>query len=229
MDRPKHYYSQHHIGRWGRQHALSLVHGVQGVQPFRCLFVIDDCAAVASDNSYTRAQAYYMQQLPEFRKAAQKFQLHPAFVDLPIPATVTFYDMVCSAQRVSVPCGVILGVLGTQVLLMSIMLQVSARFKHMLENYNQYKWDDWKIEKNKCTAVSFLANNSFPHSKAIGEAFTHCLPESLNLHYLLLCAPLSAAVCSTICCCVLHYVLRSEGQLNLLGSICCGSESGMLA
>jgi len=79
-----------------------------------------------------------MQQLPEFRKAAQKFQLHPAFVDLALPATVTFYDM------------------------------VSARFKHMLQNYNQYKWDDWKIEKNKCTAVSFLANNSFPHSKAIG-------------------------------------------------------------
>eukprot|EP00656_Telonema_subtile_P033589 TRINITY_DN3732_c0_g1_i6.p1 TRINITY_DN3732_c0_g1~~TRINITY_DN3732_c0_g1_i6.p1 ORF type:complete len:383 (+),score=70.03 TRINITY_DN3732_c0_g1_i6:1952-3100(+) len=91
-----------------------------------------------SNHSYAKAQQYYERQLPLFQEAARNFELHPAFVGLELPWSITFYDM------------------------------VHARFDLLRSNLEKYRWDDFKIEKDKCVAISFFANNSLAHSRAVG-------------------------------------------------------------
>lgn len=94
-----------------------------------------------SQNSYTAAHKYYEAQRPLFEAAAKEFELHPAFQferDVPSEGWATFYDM------------------------------VTLRMKNMRVHWDQHRWDDFKIEKDKCVVVSMLANNSIPHSKVLG-------------------------------------------------------------
>jgi len=92
-----------------------------------------------SSNSYTAAQEYFEAQKPLFEEAARNFELHPAFCDLAgIPWAPSFYDM------------------------------VALRMKKLGRNWDLHKWDDFRIEKDKCVVNAFLANNSLPHSRVIG-------------------------------------------------------------
>eukprot|EP00658_Telonema_sp_P-2_P005644 TRINITY_DN12124_c0_g2_i1.p1 TRINITY_DN12124_c0_g2~~TRINITY_DN12124_c0_g2_i1.p1 ORF type:complete len:474 (-),score=75.57 TRINITY_DN12124_c0_g2_i1:179-1600(-) len=91
-----------------------------------------------SDHSYKFAQKYFEEQKPFFIQSAKEFQLHPAFAGVSVEISPSFYDM------------------------------VAARMTNLRSNWDKYHWDDFKIEKDKCVALSFISNNSFPHSRSLG-------------------------------------------------------------
>lgn len=80
------------------------------------------------------ADAYFRSQLPHFMRSMKDYKLHSHFAGMQLPQRISFHGM------------------------------ISARGKHLLRNFEQHGWADFKIEKDKCAMFEFLRGNGLPHT-----------------------------------------------------------------
>eukprot|EP00037_Helgoeca_nana_P027943 m.324736 g.324736 ORF g.324736 m.324736 type:complete len:469 (+) comp27634_c1_seq4:285-1691(+) len=108
-------------------------HQLEQSKGFRVAVLATHAGSAAS---YARAQQYYEEQLPEFRAASSTFHLHQYWQDVGsgiTSLTMGWYDL------------------------------IGSRIHGMARKYRaDTKFDDFKVEKDKCVMYDFLTLNKLP-------------------------------------------------------------------
>jgi len=87
----------------------------------------------ASRKDYEHATKYFEEQLPYFEQSFKNYPLHLHWSSLELPRTVSFHDL------------------------------INQRGKKLVRNLFEHNWEDYKIEKDKCSMFEFLGGNGLPH------------------------------------------------------------------
>eukprot|EP00471_Norrisiella_sphaerica_P014086 CAMPEP_0184503846 /NCGR_PEP_ID=MMETSP0113_2-20130426/52130_1 /TAXON_ID=91329 /ORGANISM="Norrisiella sphaerica, Strain BC52" /LENGTH=490 /DNA_ID=CAMNT_0026893411 /DNA_START=117 /DNA_END=1589 /DNA_ORIENTATION=+ len=86
-----------------------------------------------SEEDFKRAERYFVAQKALFEESMDGFPLHKHYSNLKLPETISFHDM------------------------------IKARGELLASNYKNKKWQDFRIEKDKCAMFEFLKYNGLPH------------------------------------------------------------------